>query len=363
MPAIVFTLLIVACDAGLITMPETNDALMKLSDEELKKLSMELFADKVQPVVASLKCPTCHTQVVGQNPFFADNSVDVSFPAIEPKVNMTDIESSSILGKIRSGHNCSVAGCEADAKKLLEGLKAWHEGLASVGATGEQYDLETTRLFPNTNTVTSYDIGKLIDEQYDDQFSLIIDMKKTKNNSYQLNDLTIAINDDKQRLFMKGIKILVNGSTFGKTELPQPFKKIACAALPGQSLSESVTTIVLDKTRDKLSFAFEEIRLANDDDRTCYSERAMEKKFKKEIKPILEEHCGECHDADPPRPDASNFLNFNEAKDKRKLLEAYLTSEKENHPGNEKIEELKLSKADDHKSIVSWLKSLDNNKQ
>lgn len=361
MPAVIF-LLIVGCDAGLITIPNADDAdaSITLSDEELQKLSMQLFTDKVQPVVATLKCPTCHTQAVGQTPFFADSSADLAFPAIEAKVNLTDIENSSILAKIKGPppHNCSVAGCETDVQSLLEGLKAWQEGLVSAGITGEQYNLETTRLFPDADNRVSYTIGKLIDEQYDDQFRLEIAMKKLgSGNSYQLDDLMVIINGERG-VFVKGIKILVNGSGSGKTAQSQPFKDIACAVRFTQSLNESVTTIVLDEAKDKLSFAFGEIRLATDDDLDCYSDRAMQRKFDSEIKPILEENCGECHDpskANPQQPNASNFLNFNEAKKKKLMISVYLKKKKDNHPGNDNIDDLNK---DEHNKIESWLQRL-----
>ena len=361
MPAIIFVLLIVACAGSLTTNPNAQDgqdAQTKLSPEEYKKLSLQLFTDKVQPVIATLKCPTCHAQVVGQTPFFADSDADLAFSAIESKVNLQDLESSSLLVRIKEKHNCSVAGCEADTKVLLEALKAWQQGLVSAGG-GEQYNFETTRLFPKTDAITNYDIGKLIDEQYSEQFSLQISMKKKGTpNSYQLDDLKVAINSDSdQGIFVKEIKILVNGSISDKGT-SQILKGLACAVRFTQSLNESVTTIALDKAKDKLSFAFDEIRLATDDDSDCYSDRAMERKFNSEIKPILEENCGECHipnDANTQQTTTPNFISFTTVKEKKDLVEGYLGGQKESHPGNENVADLS---DDEHNSIKSWLQRL-----
>lgn len=362
MPAIFFAILVVSCAGSFTTKPseQDSDAKVILSAEERKKLSMQLFVDKMQPVVASLKCPVCHTQAVGQNPFFADSNADIAFPAIGAKVNLDEIESSPILAKINAKHNCSSAGCDADAQAILEGLEAWQNGLSSAGATVKEHELETFRLFPNTDTVTNYNIGQLIDQQYREQFSLRITMTKQGqvNNSYQLNDLSIVINDNKQGVFVKGVKILVNGSSSNKTS--QPFKNIACAVFypsQSQSLSESTTNVVLNKDKDKLSFAFDEIRLANDDDTSCYSEGAMEKEFNSEIKPILEKNCGECHGSEAPaqQPDAPNFISFTEVKNQKFLLQGYLADEKEGHLGNNNIDNLS---ADDHNKIMSWLRAL-----
>ena len=359
MPAIIFVLLIVAC-AGNLTNPNAQDgqdAQAQLSPEEYKKLSLQLFTDKVQLVIADLKCPTCHTQAVGQTPFFADSNADLAFSAIESKVNLKDLESSSLLVRIKEKHNCSVAGCEADAKALLEALKDWQQGLASAGG-GEQHNFETTRLFPKTDAITNYDIGKLIDEQYSEQFSLQISMKKKgAPNSYQLNDLKIAINSDSdQGIFVKRIKILVNGSISDKGT-SQILKGLACAVRFTQSLNESVTTIALDKAKDKLSFAFEEIRLANDDDQDCYSDRAMQRKFDSEIKPILEENCGECHapSEENAQQTAPDFISFATVKEKRDLVKGYLLGQKDKHPGNYKADDLS---DDEQNSIISWLQRL-----
>ena len=360
MPAVVFVLLSVACAGNLATSPnvQDGDAQTKLSPEEYKKLSLQLFTDKVQPVIATLKCPACHAQVVGQSPFFADSSADLAFPAIESKVNLNDIESSSLLVRINDEHNCSVAGCEADAQKLLEALNAWQEGLNSAGAGGKQHDFETTRLFPNTDAITNYDIGKLIDEQYAEQFSLQISMEqKGTPNSYQLNDLNITTNDGNQGVFIKGIKILVNGSISDKGT-SQILKDIACAVRFTQSLNESVTTIVLDKAKDKLSFAFEEIRLATDDDPDCYSDRAMQRKFDNEIKEILVDNCGGCHapnETNTQQQNAPQFISFAEVKKRNLLFEAYLINQKENHPGNSNIDNLS---DDERNKVLSWLRRL-----
>lgn len=81
------------------------------------------------------KCGGCHHEG-GQSPMFArSDDVNLAYQAINPLINFSQPDQSTIVLKVSGGHNCWVADPKACGDTLLTWIKAWI-GASATSSTG-----------------------------------------------------------------------------------------------------------------------------------------------------------------------------------------------------------------------------------
>lgn len=100
------------------------------------------FWDKMPSVS---QCANCHTAANGRSPYFMDGAnVNVAYGQMLSfgLVNEADIANSTILGKIRNGHNCGDATACAALATIVEGyLNNWLSGGTTGGGSGTSNEI------------------------------------------------------------------------------------------------------------------------------------------------------------------------------------------------------------------------------
>jgi mono/diheme cytochrome c family protein len=82
---------------------------------------------------ATANCVRCHSSSAAtqQQPFFADNDVDVAYAAIRSKINLDNPSASRLVVRLRDeNHNCwGNAGCAANAQTMLDAVTAFADAI------------------------------------------------------------------------------------------------------------------------------------------------------------------------------------------------------------------------------------------
>ena len=190
-------------------------------------------------------CRACHVKggPASQAPF-ADLDINVAVGAVlNPAgalVNLTKPDSSKVLAKLETGHNCW-GDCGQNQKEILAAIQKW--SLRS----GDNGEPETVQF---KSATVSYDLAAApgVVSFLFPNFNLSVDFtaRKISENGMALSRPTIK---SSSAVFTKGLVIFVDGSSQLNT-----FTGFSTLVRPPQTLvSSSASTVSFDKTKGTLS--------------------------------------------------------------------------------------------------------------
>jgi len=322
---------------------------------DLRTVSLAAFDEHVRPALSL--CTACHGEA--QAPLFMVEDTETAHDAAVGNVDFEDIGKSNFLKRIlEQEHNCG--DCEATGEKVQAALTKWQEARASAANEDSIGDKTQQLSFPDRAKEMQWDIGKFIDEQYGGG-SIMLSVRvqpDSDNNWYSLVNLNIYT--DKIDIYVKGIKPLINDNWDSKNAA---YNNIACAVKSttqrptGHIIHATGTSIVPDdfSASNKLSFAITELRLATDDDPSCWSDDIHKDMFTHSIRPIIAKNCekSSCHGNDNPGANAYNLSSYTDVKYKTDIIKAILkgtVSASDIHKSNP----ITLD-TDDKSQLMDWL--------
>ena len=322
------------------------------SEGDLRAASLAAFDAHVRPALST--CAGCHGEK--QAPLFlVENTLAAHDVAIN-NVDFDNIDKSNFLKRIvEQKHNCG--DCDATGEKVRTALTEWQAARAAAGNQPSEGVATQQLSLPASKKGMQWDIGMLIDQQLSGgkiALKVVVDPDKD-NKKYSLLNLEIYADDID--VYVKGIKILINGKWNSKNTA---YNNLACAVKTnsqhptGHIIRATATSIVPDdfNASNKLSFSFEEIRLGKAEDDSCWSDDIHKDMFTSSIRPIIADNCEKagCHGNTSPGDNAYDLSSYSKVKDKTKTIAAFLTEQQNSH--TDRIQDLD---DDDKQQLLYWL--------
>ena len=265
------------------------------SDAVPEDKMIESFTKHLHPELRI--CATCHGST--QAPLFAVDDPAAAYQALMDgnKIDFNNIARSRIVMRLTEDqHNCQ-SDCQEEGALFVRAITAWHEEM-------NQYRSETLNLVSTENikpidrNTLTYELG---DQLLDGRHSIKLRMNikpLASGGGYSLNN--IEIETTSVDIFIKNVKPLVNNYW---DSLNSSLTKIGCAVhIPSANFGS--TTVNMGE-EDELSFQFEELRLANQDDEVCGDQEqetsgvqipaAKRNEYDNSMKGNLGRYCS-CHD-------------------------------------------------------------------
>ena len=322
---------------------------------DLRTVSLAAFDEHVRPALSI--CTDCHGNA--QAPLFMVEDTETAHNAAVGNVDFEDIGKSNFLKRIlEQQHNCG--DCTATGEKVQAALTKWQEARASAGNDDSLGNKTQQLSFPSRAQKMQWDIGKFIDAKYGGgPIMLSVRVQPDSDNGrYSLVNLNIYT--DKIDIYIKGIKPLINDKWNSNNAA---YKDIACAVKSttqrpnGHIIHATGTSIVPNdfSASNKLSFAVAELRLATDDDPSCWSDDIHKDMFTHSIRPIIADNCeqADCHGTNPPTPDANDLSSYSAVKDLNDSIKAIIDGEKSDD-NIHKTNPITLD-TDEESQLMDWL--------
>ena len=338
--------LLLSCDATSITSRSLE------SQTDQRSASLAAFDEHVRPALNL--CSSCHGNA--QAPLFMVEDTEIAHDAAVSNVNFDNLDKSHFLKRIiEQKHNCG--DCEATGEQVRAALTKWQEARAATG-TGNELGTVTQQLsFPSRPQEVQYDIGTLIADEYAGG-SITLSVKvKPDNDDKRYSLVNLSVYTNKIDIYIKGIKPLINGKYNSKED---SYNDIACAV---KSTAERPTGHIIHATgasivpddfsyNNKLSFGIAEIRLARDDDPSCWSDDIHKDIFTHIVRPIIANNCEQagCHGKVEPNPDAHDLSSYKAVMNKNAIVEAILVDQHTAH----KARSITLDE-DNKQQFLDWL--------
>ena len=329
----------------------TIDGRALSSGGDMRAASLSAFDAHVRPALST--CTGCHGKK--QAPLFLVENTSAAHDAAIGNVDFDDIEKSNFLKRIiEQEHNCG--DCKATGKKVQDALTKWQAARAAAGNQPSSGVATQQLTLPTSKKDIQWDIGSLIDKQFLSKIALkvVVDPDKA-NKKYSL--LNLEVYTDDIEVYVKGIKILINGKWNSKNTA---YNNIACAVKPnlqhptGHIIRATATSIVPDdfNANNKLSFAFEEIRLGTVEDDSCWSDDIHKDMFTSSIRPIIADNCekANCHGTESPGPGGDILSTYSSVMDKNSAIASIIKAQTQTHV--DRINELD---DDDKQQLLDWL--------
>ena len=332
--------------------PIDGRSLNNTSGGNLHAASLAAFDEHVRPAMAM--CAGCHGKK--QAPLFLVENTTIAHDAAFSNVNFDNIDKSNFLKRIlEDKHNCG--DCDATGKKVRSALIKWQTARAAAG-NSDVLGVKTQQLsLPSKPEDKQWDIGKFISDDYSGGSIMLHVRIKPDSDNKRYSLINLRITTDKIDVYIKSIKPLINGTWNSKNTA---YKDIACAVKStqqrpnGHIIQVTGTSIVPDDfTADnKLSFAIAEVRLAQENDPSCWSDDIHKDMFTNSIQPIIADNCENsgCHGSENPGPGGDILSSYSNVMDKPNIIKGILTGENTKHV--ERITELDN---DSKQQLLDWL--------
>ena len=338
--------LLLSCPA-----PVSNRSSKDNSQADLRTASLAAFDEHVRPALNL--CASCHGNA--QAPLFMVEDTEIAHDAAVSNVDFDDLDKSHFLKRIiEQKHNCG--DCEATGELVRAALSKWQEARAATGAGNELGTVTQQLSFPSHPDTMQYDIGTLIAKEYAGNIIRLSVKVIPDNESYSLVNLSVFT--DNIDIYIKGIKPLINGKHNSKED---SYNDIACAVKSteerrtGHIIHATGASIVPDdfSAKNKLSFGIAEIRLARDDDPSCWNDDIHKDVFTDSIRPIIADNCegAGCHGTVNPVAGGDILSNYQDVMSKPNIIIGYLKGENESHK-----EGLSGLDEDDKQQFLNWLR-------
>ena len=327
------------------------------------------FRDHVWPELKR-SCGRCHADK--HTPFFASTNIDKAREAIIDggKVDFTDVANSRLVLRLnKDNHNCP-DDCVEDANRFIKVLTLWKKNTEAQQIDGlKTIDLNPATDLTPTDGSLNYDLSNIQIDNQPLEGQLVVEIAPlSRGRGYLLNNLRL---ETSERLFVRVIKPLINDRW---NSLNTTFLQLKCAIDPpgGRLQGRGATTIVADNllTTNKLSFVFEELRLATDDDSSCRddgqsvpqpsepptaTQRPITQKqtdFIADIYPIMVESCREanCHTT----TNRGYLFNYRRAWQRRTAIDQRITTNDANLRMPPDASDKELSD-NDRNTLLDWL--------
>lgn len=317
---------------------------------DLRSASLTAFDEHVRPALDM--CAGCHGKA--RAPLFMVEDTPTAHDAALSNVNFDNIDKSNFLKRIiKDKHNCG--DCEGET--VRSALTKWQEARAAAG-NKDMLGVSTQQLsLPSHPQEKQWDIGKFISDDYSGG-SIMLSVRiepDSANKRYSL--INLSITTDKIDVYIKSIKPLINGKWNSKNTA---YKDIACAVKSteqrpnGHIIQATGTSIVPDDfTADnKLSFAIAEVRLAQEDDPSCWSDDIHKDMFTNSMRPIIADNCEKsgCHGSESRGVDGDILSSYSNVMEKTNTIKAVLTGENTNH-----IDRITALDDDSKQQLLDWL--------
>ncbi len=349
-PRTLLALLLCCCSAPPL---DSHSLSSQDTQGDLTELSHAAFDEHVRPALSL--CAGCHGKT--QAPPFMVEDTATAHDAALSNVDFDNIEQSNFLKRIvQQKHNCG--DCAATGEQVRAALTKWQEIRSATGGDDDIGDKTQQISFPVRTQKMQWDIGKFIGEEYSGG-SIMLSVRVLPDSSIKRYSLAnLSVYTDKTDIYIKGIKPLINDKWNSKNAA---YNDIACAVKStakrptGHIIHATGTSIVPDdfSANNKLSFALAELRLAKDDDPSCWSDDIHKDVFTHSIRPIMVNNCEKagCHGSDNPADDF-DLSSYKSVMDKTNTIKAILEGENDTH--NSDV----LDKLDDdaQSQLLEWLK-------
>ena len=319
---------------------------------DLRTVSLAAFDEHVRPALNI--CTACHGKA--QAPLFMVEDTETAHDAAVGNVDFDDIGKSNFLKRIlEQEHNCG--DCKATGEKVQAALTKWQEARASAG-NDDNSDKTQQLSFPSRAKEMQWDIGKFIDEKYGGGSIMLSVRVQPDSDSMRYSLVNLNIYTDKIDIYVRGIKPLINDKWDSKNAA---YNDIACAVKStsqrpnGHIIHATGTSIVPNDfdASNKLSFAITELRLAKDDDPSCWSDDIHKDMFTHSIRPIIADNCetANCHNNPAvPTYDLSSYTSVKARTDIIKAILKGQVKEGDTHKSNP----IELNE-DDKAQLMDWL--------
>lgn len=323
---------------------------------DLRTVSLAAFDEHVRPALSI--CAACHGNE--QAPLFMVEDKEKAHDAAVSNVDFDDISKSNFLKRIiEQKHNCG--DCEATGETVLAALTEWQEARASAG-NDDSIGNKTQQLsFPLRAQKMQWDIGKFIDKQYSGGSIMLSVRVEPDSDNERYNLVNLNIYSDNIDIYIKGIKPLINDSWNNRDAA---YNDIACAVKSttlrptGHIIHATGTSIVPDDfgASNKLSFAVAELRLAKDDDPSCWNDDIHKDMFTRSIRSIIVDNCetAGCHGNNNPAANAYDLSSYRGVQDKTNTIKAIIAGEKEETDVHQRNPS--TLNEDDKEQLMEWLR-------
>jgi len=234
--------------------------------------SQKAFNDTLYPTLIA-QCSECHGST--QGPLFAiPNRIESSHDALTSGtlVNFQDRPNSTVVTRVRDGHNCWSPDCNDDADALRAAITLWAQridpGSVSPGdLTAEVLipaDATATVCNETTGSLLTFDL-RAIDSRFPDPSQFQVRIRKASDTSYEICDPQIitasAIRAADVKIYING-RSVVNQSAYRSIDLTTVASPTAITtnlhALAGPVISPGAVLIPIRSGMgvDKLAFEF-----------------------------------------------------------------------------------------------------------
>ena len=343
---VLLALLLCFCDA-----PSLNSRSLD-AQADPRIASLTAFDEHVRPALSL--CASCHGKA--QAPLFMVEDTATAHDAAIGNVDFDNIDKSNFLKRIlEQKHHCGE--CEATGEKVRAALTKWQEARPSAGNDDDLGTVTQQLNLPSNPQERQYDIGKFISDEYSGGSIMLSVRVEPDSDNKRYNLVNLKIITDKIDVYVRGLKPLINGKWNSKYAA---YKDIDCAVKSnakhpeGHIIHATGTSIVPDDfaANNKLSFSIAEIRLAKDDDPSCWNDDIHKDVFTRSIRPIIADNCEQagCHGNDNPNREAHDLSSYNSVMAKDIVIESILMGQNERHK-----ERPINPDEDDKQQFLNWL--------
>jgi hypothetical protein len=219
------------------------------------------FESFLYPVLKS-RCATCHRS--NQPPFFAGNSVLLSYETSKPYINLTQPEHSKFIARTMDSHCDGQKVCMTNGSEMAAAIAAFYEnGIKAVDTvetpanTTNEIVIPTLAVNNEVFITMEWDLA-VIDTKFEG-IKFQVDIQKFDLYSYRLKNPKL-VSATPMKVVLKNIHPRLNGFYDDSNNQWASLEKLL--NIPGDTFSTVpvITPIVKDNT-DTLSFTFESITI------------------------------------------------------------------------------------------------------